>query len=220
MKQISALIFAVLVALAAVISGRAQAAESIWLAASPAAYRAGDTVIVTVNAQSATQVQGFTFQIRYDPACLKPEHAASPIAGMNGLPLPQATGLVDASFASTVPQTVNGILAEVRFLSLTSCQTNVALESAALAVRNQDGYAAPLKGISTGNSSIALSIGPGPGAPQPTPPLIGTPLPLGVQASGSPNLWLWGVLLLLVMLLVGAGLVGLLRWSSRGSSTS
>ncbi len=220
MKYILASICAVLLAFAASMSSRAQAPESIWLAADTTSYQSGDTVIITVNGQSATPIQGFTFQIRYDPACLKPVNAASPLSGMNGLLLPQTNGLVDASFASTTPLAANGVLAEVRFLSLASCQTNLVLESAALAIRNQSGYAAPLAGISTGNKSLALNIGPGSGGVQPTPPMVGTPLPLGTETSASPNLLLWGLIMVLVMLLLGGVLFALLRWSRGGSSAS
>ena len=120
------------------------------LTSNTSAYKTGETVLVTVNAVSGTPVQGFTFQIRYDPACLQPVNATSPIPGMNGLSLPQTTGLVDASFASTTPQTANGILAEVRFVTLGGCQTNLTLESAALAIRNKSGFAAPLAGVTVG----------------------------------------------------------------------
>jgi hypothetical protein len=77
---------------------------------------------------------------------------------MNALPLPQITGLVDGSYASTTPQTVNGLLAEVRFITLGGCQTNLTLESAALAVRNESGFAAPLAGVTIGEKNIALNI--------------------------------------------------------------
>lgn len=221
MKPIFSLIVAAGLALAAVLGAHAQALESIWLAASTTSYQAGDTVVVTVNAQSATQIQGFTFQIRYDAACLKPINAASPIAGMNGLLLPQKAGLVDASFASTMPQTANGILAEVRFLSLASCQTNLTLESAALAIRNKYGYAAPLSGMAIGDRNVALSVGPGSGAAKPTQPVLGTPLPLGVERTTTgPNLLLWLAGLVLLMLLVGGTLFGLLRWTRGGSSST
>lgn len=220
MKYILVSILAILLAFAAATDSRAQAPESVWLAADTTAYQSGDTVIVTVNAQSATPIQGFTFQIRYDPACLKPVDAASPMAGMNGLLLPQTSGLVDASFASTTPLPAKGVLAEVRFLSLAACQTNLELESAALAIRNQSGFAAPLSGIVIGAKSVALNVGPGTGAGKPTQPVIGTPLPLGVEKASSPNLLLGGGIILLVILLVGAALFGLLRWLSKGSSPS
>ena len=111
-------------------SVQAQTMDSIWLTTSNIVYKTGESVIVTVNTLAASPLQGFTFQIRYDPACLKPVNATSPVPGMNGLPLPQASGLVDGTFASHTPQAVNGVLAEVYFEALAGCNTQVKLESA------------------------------------------------------------------------------------------
>ena len=97
--------------------------ESIWLTTGTTEFKTGETFIVLVNGASVTPIQGFTFQIRYDPACLKPINTSSPISGMTGLSLPQTSGLVDASFASTTPQMANGVLAEVTFQTLGGCQT-------------------------------------------------------------------------------------------------
>lgn len=177
MKSIKAFTLAIVFALISVFSVNAQTPETIWITASTTAFKTGETVIVTVNAVSATPIQGFTFQIRYDPACLLPVNATSPISGMNGLQLPQTTGLVDASFASTTPQAANGILAEVRFVTLGGCQTNLTLESAALAIRNESGFAAPLASVTVGEKNIALNIDKEKGTPQDIP-LSGTPLPL------------------------------------------
>jgi hypothetical protein len=94
------------------------------------------------------------------------------------LQLPQSTGLVDASFASTTPQTANGVLAEVRFVTLGGCQTNLTLESAALATRNESGFAAPLTSVTVGEKNIALNIDKEKGVSQ-NLPFSGTPLPLG-----------------------------------------
>src|SRR6185369_17833244 len=104
MKSLGVIVLAVLLTFTVVLSVNAQAAESIWLTANTTAYKTGETVIVTVNASSATPIQGFTFQISYDPACLKPVNAASTVPGMNALPLPQISGLADGSYASTTPQ--------------------------------------------------------------------------------------------------------------------
>ena len=89
MKRLMFVVFAILLALTVVSNVSAQTTESIWLAANTTAYKTGETVIVALNASSATPIQGFTFQIRYDPSCLLPVNASSPIPGMNGLPLPQ-----------------------------------------------------------------------------------------------------------------------------------
>ncbi|MBI3150638.1 MAG: hypothetical protein HYZ21_00750 [Chloroflexi bacterium] len=178
MKPIKALAFAIIFAFISVFGVKAQTPETIWLAANTSAFKTGETVIVTVNAVSATPIQGFTFQIRYDPACLQPVNATSPIIGMNGLQLPQTAGLVDASFASTTPQAANGVIAEVRFITLGGCQTNLTLESAALAIRNESGFAAPLASVTVGEKNVALLIDKEKGESQ-NLPLSGTPLPLG-----------------------------------------
>ena len=167
MKRLMLFIFVVLSTLAGTANANAQTTESIWLTADTTSYKTGETVVVLLNASSATPIQGFTFQIRYDPACLQPVNASSPIPAMNGLPLPQLTGLVDGSYASTTPQTVNGILAQVKFTALKGCQTGLTLENAALAIRNADGFAAPLSGVGIGAGSLSLYIDRAVAAPQP-----------------------------------------------------
>lgn len=162
----------------------AQTPESIWITASAESFKTGETLIVTVHAVSGTPIQGFTIQVRYDPACLRPLNAASPIAGMNGLLLPQSNGLADATFASTAPQMANGILAEVRFETLGACQTNLTLERASLAIKNEAGFAAPLEGITVEEKVIPLAISGEQGTAQDVP-LLGTPLPLDVESEAS-----------------------------------
>ncbi len=187
MKSIKAITLAIIFAFISVLSVSAQTPETIWITASTTAFKTGETVIVTVNAVSATPIQGFTYQIRYDPACLQPVNATSPISGMNGLMLPQNAGLVDASFASTTPQIANGVLSEVRFITLGGCQTNLTLESAALAIRNESGFAAPLTSVTVGEKIIALNIDKEKGVSQDLP-LSGTPLPLapaGIETSST-----------------------------------
>ena len=178
MKSIKVFTLAIIFTFFSVFSVNAQTAETIWITASTTAFKTGETVIVTVNAISATPIQGFTYQIRYDPACLQPVNATSPISGMNGLQLPQTAGLVDASFASTTPQAANGVLSEVRFITLGGCQTNLTLESAALAIRNESGFAAPLTSVTVGEKNVALNIDKEKGVSQDIP-FLGTPLPLG-----------------------------------------
>ena len=158
MKSISAFVFALLLTLVLVMNVGAQSAESIWLTANTNSFKTNETVIVAVNGTSATPIQGFTFQIRYDPACLRPVNAVSTIPGMNALPLPQIAGLADGSYASTTPQAANGVLAEVRFTALKGCQTNLTLESAALAIRNESGFAAPVPNVVVDQKNVALTI--------------------------------------------------------------
>ena len=201
----------------------AQSAESIWLTTNVNNYKTGETVIVTVNAASATPIQGFTFQIRYDPSCLQPVNAASPIQSMNGLSLPQTEGLVDASFASTTPQTINGVLAEVHFLTLAGCQTNLSLESAGLAIRNASGFAAPLPGVTIGERSLVLNIDSAAGESQVEQPLLGTPLALAPAQSAEAGSSSWMAALWIVLLVVGGTVVVMVvfykLWQSRSANT-
>jgi hypothetical protein len=202
MKSIVVLTFAVLLIFSSAMSVNAQAGESIWLAANNTAFKTGEYVTVTINAVSTTPIQGFTFQIRYDPACLEPINATSPIPSMNGLLLPQTVGLVDASFASTAPQAANGVLAEVHFITLGGCQTNLTLESAALAIRSESGFAAPLAGVVIGEKDVALDIDEAAGIPS-TPLVSGTPLSLSPSLSSDtsgPNVT---TVLLILLLSVG-----------------
>jgi hypothetical protein len=202
MKSVIALSLAILLTLASVVNVGAQSTESIWLTANPTAYKTGETVIAAVNAASATPIQGFTFQIRYDPACLRPVNAVSTVPGMNALPLPQVAGLADGSYASTTPQTVNGVLAEVRFTALKGCQTNLTLESAALAIRNESGFAAPLPSVALGEKNVALNIDKEVVSAQSPDSLSGAVLPLEPPAAPAPQYTGW-VMALLLALVVG-----------------
>jgi hypothetical protein len=208
MKYIAAFLLGLLLVLLAALGAQAQAAESIWLSVERTTYKVDEIVAVRVNAISAMPVQGFTFQIRYDPACLEPVNASSAIPNMNGLSLPQTVGLVDASFASTVSQVANGVLAEANFKTLTGCQTTLVLESAALAYRDAEGFAAPLPGITIGERNIVLVIEDTPGESQEISPL-GTPLALAPEVEESErgnNSWI-GIItvaaLVLMLVLVG-----------------
>lgn len=199
MRFFSVLILFIVFSFISVFNVNAQAAESIWIQANTTSYKTGETVTVTINALTATPVQGFTAQIRYDPACLQPVNATSPITGMNGLAVPQASGLVDASFASTTPQTANGVLAEVRFTALKGCQTNLAIETAALVIRNESGFAAPLTGVSIDQNAVVLNIDSAVGNPQPV--VSGeSVLPLAPTILPEPEPINWWVVVLLVLL--------------------
>ena len=203
MKKITISLSALILTFFSVLSVNAQVSESIWLETDATTYKTGEIVTVRLNATSSTPIQGFTFQIRYDPDCLKPLNASSPIPGMNGLQLPQISGLVDASFASTAPQSALGILAEASFLTLGGCQTDLYLESAALAVRNAEGFATPLRDIAIGERNIALYIDKTIGESQ-DQVLLGDALSLEPSESSKQNTPDWaaiiaGTLLLLVI---------------------
>ena len=158
MRSITAFLLALVLTFTVAITANAQSTESIWLTVNTTTYKTRETVIATLNASSATPIQGFTFQIRYDPACLKPINAVSQVPGMNALPLPQIAGLADGSYASTAPQTISGVLAEVRFEALGGCQTSLNLESAALAIKNESGFAAPVANVTVAKESVPLTI--------------------------------------------------------------
>jgi hypothetical protein len=79
MKSITASFLAILLAFTFAIRANAQSTESIWLTVNTTTYKTRETVVATLNASSATPIQGFTFQIRYDPACLKPINAVSQV---------------------------------------------------------------------------------------------------------------------------------------------
>lgn len=214
MKRIIAFVLAVLCAFSMVAGVSAQTAESIWLTANTSAYKTGETVIVAFNASSATPIQGFTFQIRYDPSCLSPVNASSPIPGMNGLSLPQLTGLVDGSYASTTPQAVNGILAEIRFTALKGCQTALYLEEAVLVVRSAEGFAVPLSDVSIGERNVSLYIDKEVGAANSSQPESGSILPLGPpKADQGFPLWIIGVVAVAVLFLVGLLMFGVYKLS-------
>ena len=207
MKRVSGTILAVVFAFVFVLGAQAQSSDSIWLTASTTAYKTGETVKVTVNAAAGTPVQGFTFQIRYEPACLKPMNASSPVPGMNGLPLPQISGQVDGSYASTSPQVVNGVLAEVYFQALKGCQTDLTLESAALAIRNSEGFAKPLPGIAVSSNKVALNIDKEVGVAQPVPQ-TGANLPLEPTIfEKEQGKYGWVISLIVALLVMGAGVV-------------
>lgn len=198
MKSFSAIILLIIFSFISVFTVSAQAAETIWIQANTTAYKTGETVTATINAVTATPIQGFTAQIRYDPACLQPINGTSPISGMNGLAVPQASGLVDASFASTTPQMANGVLAELHFTAIKGCQTNLTIETASLVIRNESGFAAPLTGVSIDNKPVVLNIDSAVGAPQPA--LTGdSVLPLAPTIFPEPEPVNWWIIALLVL---------------------
>ena len=215
MKRVSGTIFVFLLAFVFVFKANAQSTDSIWLSASTTAYKTGETVIATVNATAGTPVQGFTFQIRYDPACLRPMNASSQVPGMNGLPLPQINGQVDGSYASTTPQVVNGALAEVYFQALKGCQTNLTLESAALAIRNAEGFAAPIPNVTIIGNNVALNIDKEVGVAQPIPQ-AGANLPLEPTIFETTNAenYGWLISLIAALVVVGAGAIIYKRFRS------
>ena len=215
MKSFTAFLLAIALTLTLAINASAQSTESIWLTVNTTAYKTRETVVATLHASSATPIQGFTFQIRYDPACLKPVNAVSQVPGMNALPLPQISGLADGSYASTTPQTINGVLAEVRFVTLGGCQTDLKLESAALAIRNESGFAAPVTNVTVAKESIALTVDKALGEAA-AESLTGSVLPLDPPPDAGQEIGTWAILLLSI-LLVGGLLFGAFKYLKIGA---
>lgn len=214
MKSFAAFLFAIALTFIVVISANAQSTESIWLTVDTTTFKTRETVVATLHASSTTPIQGFTFQIRYDPSCLKPVNAVSQVPGMNALPLPQISGLADGSYASTTPQTINGILAEVRFVTLGGCQTDLKLESAALAIRNESGFAAPLENVTVAQESVALTIDKALGE-ESAESLTGSVLPLEPPPAAGQGIGTWAIVLLSI-LLVGGLLFGAFKYLKIG----
>jgi hypothetical protein len=214
MKSFTAFLFAIALTFTLVISANAQSTESIWLTVDTTTFKTRETVVATLHASSATPIQGFTFQIRYDPSCLKPVNAVSQVPGMNALPLPQISGLADGSYASTTPQTINGTLAEVRFVTLGGCQTDLMLESAALAIRNESGFAAPLEKVTVAKESIALTVDKALGEAS-AESLTGSVLPLEPPPAAGQSVVTWSIILLSI-LLVGGILFGAFKYLKIG----
>jgi hypothetical protein len=214
MRTFTVFVLAIFLAFASVITGNAQSAESIWLTVNTTTYKTRETVVATLNAASATPIQGFTFQIRYDPSCLKPINAVSQVPGMNALPLPQIPGLADGSYASTTPQIINGVLAEVRFEALGGCQTSLVLESAALAIRNESGFAAPVQNMTVARESVALNIDRAMGEAS-AESLTGSILPLVPPPAVNRGIPAWAMVILAI-LLVGGILFGAFKWLKLG----
>ncbi|MBT7989001.1 MAG: hypothetical protein HN769_03895 [Anaerolineae bacterium] len=204
MKKNITILLALIFSLLSFSAANAQTGESIWLDADTIAYKTEEIVIVRVNAASTTPIQGFTFQIRYDPACLKPISASSPISGMNGLQLPQSSGLVDASFASTTPQSALGVIAEASFMTLGGCDTELYLENAALAIRNAEGFAAQLPGITIGNRNISLVVDSAIGNSQTQAPVGEQALSLEPSDSSSETDWPAIIAFSLLVLVIGS----------------
>ena len=204
MKKNITILLALIFSLLSFSAANAQTGESIWLDADTIAYKTEEIVIVRVNAASTTPIQGFTFQIRYDPACLKPISASSPISGMNGLQLPQSSGLVDASFASTTPQSALGVIAEASFMTLGGCNTELYLENAALAIRNAEGFAAQLPGITIGNRNISLVDDSAIGNSQTQAPVGEQALSLEPSDSSSETDWPAIIAFSLLVLVIGS----------------
>ena len=85
MKRLTTLLLAALFIFGAYSGVKAQSAGTIWIETNQTTFSAGDTITVTLKANSAAPIQGLTFQLRYDPACLQPGTPTSLLSGLNPL---------------------------------------------------------------------------------------------------------------------------------------
>jgi hypothetical protein len=109
----------------------------------------------------------------------------------------------------------NGVLAEVRFEALGGCQTNLMLESAALAIRNPDGFAAPLAGVTIGEKNVALNIDKEAVTAANPVPDTGSILPLNPPAPAKKGYLAWLIGLLALVFVVGVAIVGFIFFQGR-----
>lgn len=159
MKPISAIFLVIIFLFSTVFHANAQSADTIWIEATNQNHAIGEVVTVNLHAVTSTPIQGFAFQLSYDPSCVQPEQPSSSQTGMNSFPLPQETGLVDASFYSAAPQPISGPLTEIKFTLLAVCDATIKLENASLMILDETGIAHQLDGITLGTNMISLSTG-------------------------------------------------------------
>jgi len=158
LKNLSAFIFTLMLAVCVVLHARAQAAETIWIETNRDSYFSNETVTILLMANTLSTANSFTFRLSYDPACLQPAVPASLTADLNYKATPQTTGTVDAFFSSPSSFKPDGALAQVEFQILASCQTVIKLENATLNSTDVAGVSTPIKGISQGISSLVLKL--------------------------------------------------------------
>jgi hypothetical protein len=127
-------------------------------------------------------------------------------------------GLADGSYASTTPQTVHGVLAEVRFTALKGCQTNLTLESAALAIKNESGFAAPLAGVTISQKEVPLRVSKEAGVAESAQP-AGSILPLEPAAAAKRGIPVWTIGIVAFLLIVGL-LFGAYKFFGIGTTAS
>lgn len=180
MKNVKAIFFPLTVAfilsLHFITGAHAQSANTIWIESGQTVASAGESVKITVKATSNTPFQGLKFKLSYDPACLQPSTPKSLLTGLNYLPVPQTSGMVDAIFAGTTPLNVNGAIAEVNFTPVGACQTVIQLQTAGLVAPDASGMPVDLQGLTLGATRLEILTGAsaatGTNVPQATIPAI------------------------------------------------
>lgn len=138
----------------------AQAINAISISADTTRQGEKTVLQVTVAASAIEKIQGITFQLKYDPACLQPSGFQSLVLNLNNTSMPQNAGLVEGIFTSTEPLTANGGMVNVNFTPLKACQNELGLVKADLVVLSPEGFAQPMSGVSVNTEPVTISVGP------------------------------------------------------------
>lgn len=118
-------------------------------------------VQVTVSANAVEKIQGISFQLRYDSACLQPSGFQSLVLNLNNTSMPQSPGVVDGIFTSTEPLSANGGMVNVNFTPITACENTLALIKADLIVLSVDGFAEPLADVVVDTTPVVVAVSAG-----------------------------------------------------------
>jgi hypothetical protein len=190
--KIFGIISVFLLSLALVLPVTAQSGDGVWIEVDQQTFRVSEIATIIVYGNASVPIQGYTFQLRYDPACLQFKKTTNLVNNMNSSPLPEEPGLVDETFYSTTPQSVNGQLTEVTFATISPCAASIALENAALVVLDAAKMPQPLQ-LSLSASELTLAVNgpiepgsilPGPDMSQTSIPVENTATPVPIISAG------------------------------------
>lgn len=145
-RIISLLIIIGLLTLFQIRPASAQSANNLSLTASTPNVASGQNLLVTLQGNVSTPSQGFSLQLRYDPACLQLlKHTPTGLLPADAFPVEtKADGLLDVAYTllgGAKTFSGSGALLEIEFKTLKTCQTNLSLESAKLMASNEQGLA-------------------------------------------------------------------------------
>ena len=195
-------------------SAPAQTAETIWITTDKVTFSGDEPVRVMILANSATPIQGFSFRLQYDPACLQVKSSDKSIAQLSNMSMKQEPGIVEGIYTSTEPITINGQLVEVQFVGIKECTTALQLASASLMALNADRIAVELEGITVDKTPVNIGFSSASSQPAATaqsiavlddPNQVITEDPTAQAAPGSMLTWyLVGGGALIALLLAGA----------------
>lgn len=132
--------------------------QSVWVTSNMAAVGANQTLRVSINANSATPIQGLSFSLRYDPACLAVQGSQIVLDGLSNMSMKQPAGMVEGIYTSTSPLQANGELVAITFSGLKPCETQLALEAASLMMLDENRMAVVQDGIGISGALLPVSI--------------------------------------------------------------